>query len=94
MKRIRPWLYFLLFLVALAALSTFRERFPDLYGDYALVASAIWGFGVIVLSVVTVRRHGRPIDPADHGGFGMAGLPLPRSWKRWVYDERPHEKKN
>jgi hypothetical protein len=92
MKRTRPWLYFVFFLVTLAALSTFRETLPDLYGQYALVAATVWISGVIVLSAVTLYRHGRSTDSKDHGGFGMAGLPLPRSWKRWIYDE--HEKKN
>ena len=90
MKRARPWLYFIFFLVTLAALSTFREAFPEVYHKYALVAATIWIFGVIVLSAVTLHRHGRPTDSTDGGGFGMAGLPLPRSWKRWIYDERGH----
>ena len=94
MNRARPWLYFLFFLFALAALSTFRESSPDVYGRYALVGAAIWCLAVIVLSAVTLHRQGRPNDPADHGGFGMANLPLPRSWKRWIYDEREHEKKH
>ena len=93
MERIRPWLYFLFFVLMLAALSTFRETSPDVYGRYALVALAVLFFGVIVLSAITLHRHGKPTDPTDPGGFGMAGLPLPRSWKRWIYDERGHEKK-
>jgi hypothetical protein len=94
MNKVRPWLYFLFFILALATLSAFRETLPDVYGRYALVAAAIWIFAVIILSAVTLRRHGRPTDSTDPGGFGMAALPLPRSWKRWIYDERGPEKKN
>ena len=94
MRGIRPWLYFLFFLATLAALSTFRKTFPDVYERSALVAVAIWIFGVVIVSAVSLYRHGRPTDSTDRGGFGMAGLPLPRSWKRWIYDEDGHEKKN
>jgi len=94
MKRIRPWLYFVFFVLILAALSMFRETFPDVYARYALMATTIIALGIVTLSVVTLHRRGRPTDPTDGGGFGMANLPLPKSWKRWVYDERDNKKKN
>jgi hypothetical protein len=94
MKRARPWLYFLLFIFTLAGLSAFRDAAPEIYRGYAVAAVIIWFLGVVVLSQVTLQRRGRPSDPADQGGFGMANLPLPRSWKRWIYDERGHNKKN
>jgi amino acid permease len=93
MNKARPWLYFLFFILALAALSAFRETSPDVYGRYALVAAAIWIVGVIVLSAVKLSRLGNRTDSTEHEGFGMAALPLPR-WKRWIYDERGPGKKN
>jgi len=94
MKRARPWLYFLFFIVALATISALRAMSRDTYERYASVAIAIWVLSVIVLSVIALYRRGTSTDSRDGGGFGMAALPLPRSWKRWIYDESPDDKKN
>jgi hypothetical protein len=67
-------------MVALAALSTRPD--VEVYFTY------LWGAGMLVFSVVVLWRWWQdPQDPRDVG-FGIARLPLPRSWKRWIYDER------
>jgi hypothetical protein len=83
MKRIRPWIYFVSFLVFYGALSTKPEL--DDYFQYVFFAA------IFVLSVICVWRWWNdPQDPRDVG-FGMSRLPLPASWKRWIYDERKKE---
>ena len=94
MKRLRAWLYFLLFLFIFVGLSILRETSPDVYDRYASVLSAVWYFGVVILSLAALRQWRKPRHPKDAGGFGVAGLPLPRTWKRWIYDERGDDKKN
>ena len=93
MKKARPWLYFLLSIFVIAALSTLSKTAPELYDGYAWTFSALLLGATLVLSVVALRRWRKhENDPTDPGGFGLAALPLPRSWKRWIYDE-PTEKK-
>lgn len=92
MKKVYPWLLFILCLMTLAGLSVFKDKDPDIYDSFAWVATVIWCGGIILLSALTVYRHGRPRDPANPIGFGIAGLPLPQSWQRWIYDERPEKK--
>ena len=94
MVRARPWLYFVMFVAALAAVSIVKETFPDTYERGALLVTAIWILGIIVLSAITLHRHGRRTHSRGTEGFGMAALPLPRSWKQWIYDERGRDKKN
>jgi hypothetical protein len=79
MKRLRPWLYFALFLLVFGILSTART----LSGYYGYFSLAL----IVIFSLIVVWRWWKdPHDPRD-AGFGMSRLPLPRSWKRWLYDE-------
>ena len=88
MKRTRPWLYFLTFIFLLAGLSAFRQTAPDVYEPVALLFGVLWFITVIVLSVLVVLGKWKPMHPKNASGFGMAGVPLPRTWKRWIYDDR------
>ena len=94
MKKAVPWLYFLLSISVLASLSIMSDRAPTVYDRFAWMFFPLWAGGALILSIVVLRRWWkRETDGTDAGGFGMAALPLPRSWKRWMYDE-PAEKKS
>jgi hypothetical protein len=85
MKRIRAWIYFISFIAALAIFST-RPQI-EVYFQY------LWFGGMLILSVVCVWRWlNDPLDARDVG-FDLSRLPLPRSWKRWMYDE-PRDSEN
>jgi hypothetical protein len=88
MKRARPWLYFLLFIFGLAALSSFKEKLPDLYGRLALVVDGIWLAGIIALSAITLHQFASRTGSRGPRSFGIVALPLPRRWKRWISDDR------
>jgi len=92
MKHARPWLYFITFILILAALSTFKNTAPDLYDEFALAADAVWLAGVVVMSFLVIHRTWKRSSNAMDG-FGLAGLPFPKKWKRWMYDEAVRELK-
>jgi hypothetical protein len=79
MKPLRPWLYFALFQLVFGILST-AQTLRGYYGYFSLAL-------IVIFSVIIVWRWWKdPHDPRDVG-FGMSRLPLPRRWKRWLYDE-------
>jgi len=92
MKRARPWLYFITFVSILALLSAFRNTAPDVYDELALAADVLWLAAVVVMSCVVIHRTWKRSSNAVDG-FELAGLPLPKTWKRWIYDEAVGEPK-
>ena len=85
MKRIRAWLYFIAFIVVLAALST-KPQVED-YFQY------FWLPCILILSVVSLWRWWNNSEDSRDMGFGIGRLPLPKRWKQWIYDE-PTDRKN
>lgn len=79
MRRLRAVFYFLCFLAAC-------EVFPQIphAGDYFRYSTLAI---VVVLSVLTLWQWWNMPEGSRTVGFGIGRLPLPASWKRWLYDE-------
>jgi len=77
--RLRAWLTLIAFLAGLALLTASGSRWLD--GALLIACWAVFLAGSVVLIVKSVRSPDRGFQ------FGQLAA-LPRSWRRWILDEK------